>query len=298
MQENAHNYPLNLIWVYNDVKFERQITLDEQGGGDDSVGWTAIVETMDLETDDALHLSLLDTGEIEMTSTPNELYKWNSGREPKGGKGTACLEKIDCDKRLREDPTNWHTVKTAGDAYTGTQVLETVGKYVTTEELLTPKDVAERLQLDVRELVKLNNTRWYQGKLKATSRLPLGTKLLYGGPGGPDLQKVESQVIATNYLSWTVRHLDGSGDVVDMTAVQVRGARWDWRCKHENWKTDPNECEFIGKRIRRSVGTAVGPTHTRTLDAHTPFHQLSQFGRGSKMTALSAACLACGGRGG
>eukprot|EP01051_Picozoa_sp_SAG22_P011953 SAG22_NODE_1198_length_5193_cov_12.289360_6_plen_66_part_00 len=58
--------------------------------------------------------------------------------------------------------------------------------------------------------------------MKPSSRLARGTTVLYST--GPGAELVEGEVWATNYLVWTVRHLDGSGDVVGMLATEIRAA--------------------------------------------------------------------------
>ena len=43
-----------------------------------------------------------------------------------------------------------------------------------------PRDIAEKLGIDLRELLRFNNTRLYNGGMKGSSRLAKGTTVLYG----------------------------------------------------------------------------------------------------------------------
>lgn len=55
-----------------------------------------------------------------------------------------------------------------------------------------------------------NNSRWFGGALKPTSRLHRGTCVLL--PASCSSAKtIEARVVATNYMVWTVKHLDGTG---------------------------------------------------------------------------------------
>ena len=149
-------------------------------------------------------------------------------------------------KRL-EAEDGWHTKDTAQDAYTGQQVLEWVAKYETVKENETIKQIAIRFELETSELVKYNNERWFGGKLKENSKLRAGTRMLLPQPRPGD--GMEGEVVATNYVLWTVKH--GDGDVVDLNATEIRAARWNYRVVAEKWQTMGTANSFIDDRIRR-----------------------------------------------
>ena len=133
-------------------------------------------------------------------------------------------------KRLQQEE-GWHTKETAQDAYTGQEVIEWVTKYQTAKQNETVKNIAAKFAVDVAELVSYNNKRWFGGKLRENSKLHPGTRLLVPvpppRPGDGDScsgdHGVKGEVVATNYVLWTVRHTDG--DVVDLLATEVRAAR-------------------------------------------------------------------------
>eukprot|EP01052_Picozoa_sp_SAG31_P052963 SAG31_NODE_13339_length_876_cov_0.851995_1_plen_222_part_10 len=156
-------------------------------------------------------------------------------------------------ERLRSEP-GWHAQETAKDAYTGQQVLEWVRKYQTSKDNETAKQIAAKFSIGVAELVGYNNQRWFGGKLTASSKLHVGTRLLIPKPLPKEGQLLtggmQGEVVATNYVLWTVKHTDG--DMVDLVATEVRAARWNYRVLHEKWQTRKPTNPYIGQRIRRS----------------------------------------------
>eukprot|EP01052_Picozoa_sp_SAG31_P002781 SAG31_NODE_100_length_25264_cov_38.715359_16_plen_937_part_00 len=153
-------------------------------------------------------------------------------------------------KMLTDRQLPWHTTATAKDSYTGQKVCERVGKYVTQSKGETLRDIAAKLELDLRELVRYNNSRMYDGRMKPASRLPVGTTVLFAD--GPGTKAVIGEVWATNYVVWAVRHLDGTDDVVGLRDTEVRAARWEQRVTEEKWCVERGVDEYVGERIRRT----------------------------------------------
>ena len=172
-------------------------------------------------------------------------------------------------QRVAKEP-GWHergleSVAEAQDSYTGRRTREFLVKYTTVRENEMPRTIAANLEhVDLESLLELNNTRFFSGRLKASSRLKLGTKLLIPtGARGDQGEFTDGEVRATNYQLWLVEHSDG--EVVELLASEVQEAVWCYRRITEGW-TVATDAPHMGARVRR-----VFPDQKDPLNPDQPY---------------------------
>ena len=154
-------------------------------------------------------------------------------------------------QRVRLEP-GWVTDKEE-DPWIGERIREAYGIYTTAEKGETCRRVSAAKSVDLKELVKLNQRRWYPG-LDSRSVLAPGTRLFLPRGGSTEDFFCEGEIVATNaqWLQWHVRYDDG--DEADLEADEVASARWNYRIVDEGWKVKEDENEMLGKYVRRAFG--------------------------------------------